>query len=203
MKKFVDESWLVLVMGVVFACLLAGTQTAMTPKIRSNETQELMSSIAEVVPQMSPTAKPEEIDPAKLNLPIADLGIKEVKVYRCVDTAGRLAGWAVDAAGSGFIDRIRLVVGLAPDGQTILGIKAVSHLETPGLGNKIDTKGEENFYPLQYKGLSTSQTLQLVKSGRTQDNQIQAITGATYSSQYTMDIVNEVIQRIAPLLPRE
>ena len=203
MKKFIDESWLVVVMGAVFACLLAATQTAMMPKIRANEAEELMDSIAEVVPNADPAKKPEKIDPEALDLNVADLKIGQVEVYKCLDSDAALAGWAIQAEGTGFIDKIRIVVGLSPDGGEILGIKAIKHAETPGLGNKIDTKGEENAYPLQYRGKGTGQPLVLLKGKASQPNQIEAITGATYSSQYTMDIVNEVIARIVPKLPRE
>lgn len=191
MKKLVDESWLVLVMGIVFACLLAGAQTAFLPKIKVNEGKAMAEAISEVVPDLDPDSEPQ-VDRIDGN-----------EVYRCLDANGDLAGWAVKAEGGGFIDKITLVVGLSADGREILGIKVVSHLETPGLGNKIDTKGQENFYPLQYAGKSTAQPLELVKRAPSAQHEIQAITGATYSSQYVMDIVNDVITRVAPQLPKE
>lgn len=190
MKKFVDESWLVLAMGVAFACLLAGTQTVMMPQIEKNEAAELMDAIQLVVPAADPDAKPEELE------------IESCDVYRCLDENGDLAGWAVVNEGGGFIDKIRLVVGLTPDGGEVIGIKVVKHLETPGLGNKIETKGQENFYPLQYEGKATDKPFKLVKGEPSQPYEIQGITGATYSSQYVMDIVNDVLARIVPKLPR-
>lgn len=191
MKKFIDESWLVLMMGVVFAALLAGTQTAMMPRIRANEAEELNRAIAQVVPAMDPDQTPEATE------------VAGKPTYRCLAADGSLAGWAVEAEGGGFIDKIKLVVGLSPDGREIFGMKVVSHLETPGLGNKIDTKGEENFYPLQYVGKSTEAELKLTKGEPAQPYEIQAITGATYSSQYVMDIVNAVIKEVVPNLPQQ
>lgn len=191
MKKFIEESWLVLAMGVVFACLLAGAQTTFGPKISVNETKAMNEAIAMVVPGLDPAAELEKLD------------VEGSEVYRCVGTDGQLVGWAVKAEGGGFIDKITLVVGLSPDGSKVLGMKVVSHLETPGLGNKIDTKGEENKYPLQYAGKPTAKPLELVKRPVSTDHEIQAITGATYSSQFTMDIVNDVFKRIVPNLPRE
>ncbi len=191
MKKFVDESWLVLAMGVVFALLLAGTQQVMRPQIDANEQAELMSSIVEVVPDMDPDSTPEAVEIE---------GVK-ASVYRCAAADGSLAGWAVEAEGTGFIDKISIVVGLTASGDEITGVKTVKHLETPGLGNKIDTKGEENFYPLQYAGKPTVEPMKLVKGEATGADEIQAITGATYSSQYVMDIVNRVIEQVVPRLP--
>lgn len=191
MKKFINESWLVLTMGVVFACLLAGTQTTMQPLISANQTAELNQAIGEVVSTLDPVSKPEKSE------------IDGNAVYKCLAEDGTLAGWAVDAEGGGFVDKIRVVVGLSPTGDRVLGIKVIDHKETPGLGNKIDTKGEENFYPLQYQGKSAAEPLTLVKGAPTDPQQLQAITGATYSSQYVMDIVNDVVARIVPQLPQE
>lgn len=191
MKKFVHESWLVVVMGGAFAALLATTQSATIDRIRENERQDLDTAIAEVVPGVDAAKPPEK------------LSVAEHDVYRCLDAQGKVVGWAVDTTGAGFIDKIRLVVGLSPDGRTITGVKAIWHLETPGLGNKIETKGTENFYPLQYTGKSTQRAMELVKRPAAEPHEIQAITGATYSSQYVMDIVNAVIARVVPELPAE
>lgn len=193
MKKFVSESWLVVMLGVVFAALLAGTQTGLMPLIEKNEKAEVQQAIVEVVPAMDPESKPEELD-----------DIAGCKVWRCVSEDGALAGWAVKAEGNGFIDKIYVIVGLSADGSTITGIKVVKDSETPGLGNKIQTKGNANPYPLQYAGRTTQQPLTLVKEGmRTNDTQIEAITAATYSSQYTLDIVNEVVAKVVPELPKK
>lgn len=193
MKKFIDESWLVLMLGVVFALLLAGTNSVVLGQIQSNERAELLSAINEVVPGLESDAKSE-----KLKEPIA-----RCDVYRCINPDGTLVGWAVEGEGTGFIDKITIVVGLAPAGDEITGMKVIKHLETPGLGNKIDTKGEENPYPLQYEGVSTDEPLQLVKGTASEPQQIAAITGATYSSQYVMDIVNRIIEQVVPNLPKQ
>jgi electron transport complex protein RnfG len=191
MRKFISESWLVVVLGVVFAGLLAGTQTVMKPRIEVNEKAEMQQAIAEVVPGL--VGKPEELKEEIAGCP----------VYRCLNAEGGLAGWAVVAEGGGFIDKIKLVVGLSPDGSEVYGMKVVRHLETPGLGNRIETKGEENPYPLQYEGKSTNVPLELIKGEPAQPYQIQAITGATYSSQYVLDIVNRVLTEVVPRLPKE
>jgi len=184
-KKFIDESWLVLVMGIVFAALLAGTQTSLQPRIIANEVATLNDAIAEVVPDVDKTEM---------------IKIDGNEVYKCLDAAGQPIGWAVKAEGAGFIDKITLVAGLTLEGDKLTGIKAIKHTETPGLGNKIDTKDTQNFYPLQYEKKATERPFELVKRDPVADHEIQAITGATYSSQYVMDIVNDVITRIRPKL---
>ena len=181
MKKFVDESWLVLVLGVVFACLLAGAQTSLEARIQENQGRALNDAIAEVVPDEAT---------------VETLTVDGNTVYKCLDKDGNLAGWAVDATGTGFMDKIRLVTGLSPDGSRITGIKVIEDLETPGLGNKI-----EGPWAYQYKGLDANRKIEVVKGkANHNNNEIEAITGATYSSTYVTDIVNDVIERIRPKL---
>jgi electron transport complex protein RnfG len=193
-KKFVDESWLVLAMGIVFAALLAATQSGLNDRIKANEAEALEQAIEEVVPGVK-TKEPFEIEKRDAR--------DETAVYKCLDADGKLVGWAVQVTGPGFIDKITLVAGLSPAGDKLTGIKPIKHTETPGLGNKIDVKGDLNFYPLQYAGRSTAVPFELSKE-KVRDakdtNRIEAITGATYSSQYTMEIVNDVITRIRPQL---
>ena len=187
MKRFIDESWLVLVMGVVFALLLAGTQQAMMPKIQANQEAELAEAITHVVPG---TETFEAVD------------IEGVEAYRCKDESGELVGWAVVGEGPGFIDTIRLVAGLSPDKGTVLAIKVIQHLETPGLGNKIESVPGNDF-PLQFNDKPTGEELKVVKTPPKADNEIKAITGATYSSGYVTDIVNQIMLELGPQLPAE
>lgn len=186
-KKFVSESWLVLAMGLVFAMVLAGTQGALIGRIRENRQAELNSAVTEVVPGVERFEK---------------TSVEGRDVYKCLDASGKLAGWAIDASGPGFIDRIRLVAGISPDGSKVLGIKVIEDVETPGLGNKIEG-GEDKPWPQQFAGKPADQPLVVVKQPPRGPNEIQAITGATYSSKYVTDIVNDIIARIRPKLPRE
>ena len=181
MKKFVAESWLVVTMGVVFACLLAGTQITLSERISVNKQRALNQAVAEVVPNLE---RSEELE------------IDGNRVFKCFDANDELTGWAVQASGTGFVDKITLVVGLSADGPEITGLKVIEDLETPGLGNKIE--GE---WAYQYQGLDATRGLTVVKGSRSAaNNEIQAITGATYSSTYVTDIVNDVLVRIRPKL---
>lgn len=185
MSKFINESWLVLVMGVAFAALLAGTQTSLSARIRANENRALNEAIAQVVPTVDKT-EPLEIDG---NL-----------VFKCLDADGQLTGWAIQAEGGGFIDKITLVVGLSADTTKITGMKVVKNTETPGLGNKIDNAVDPE-WSKQYNGLDATRELKVEKRPPVKgQNEIQAITGATYSSVYVTDIVNDVNTRIRPKL---
>jgi electron transport complex protein RnfG len=189
-KKFIDESWLVLAMGVVFAFLLAGTQGALRARIEQNEQQELQDAIKAVVPGTI------EID--KLAEPV-----EGHDVYKCSDADGQMLGWAVRGEGSGFVDKIGLVAGLDPSLEQTTGIKVIVSSETPGLGSKITDEGQDA-WPNEYDGLDTNREINVVKRKPVAGaNEVQAITGATYSSEYVTDIVNTIIKRVRPKLVEE
>ena len=182
MKKFIQESWLVLMMGIIFAVLLACTQTSLSGRIAENQVRALNEAIGEVVPAADR---------------VEALEIDGNQVFRCFDAENKLSGWAVEASGMGFVDNIRLVVGLSPTLDRIVGLKVIENVETPGLGNKIT----EPAWVGQYRDLSTDKPLEVIKGkASTENNEIAAITGATWSSRYVTDIVNDVLTRIRPQL---
>ena len=190
MKKFIDESWLVLVLGAVFAVMLAGAQTTLSPKIKVNVDRALNQAIAEIVPG---TTKSEALK----------IEGYDRDVYKCLGADGKTTGWAVDAIGVGFADKIHLVFGLTPDGMQVTGLKVIENVETPGLGNKIAAEGEDAF-AAQYKGLKAATPVVLTKKKRNiENNEIQAITGATISSTAVTKIVNDALVRVQSKLPKE
>lgn len=194
MRKFVAESWLILLLGLVFAVLLAGAQTSLQPTIRVNQQKALNEAVGTVVPG---TVKTEI-------LPVTGY---DREVFRCLDGDGKLIGWAIDAAGMGFADKIRAVVGLSADAETITGLKVIENVETPGLGNKVagEPRSEsDKVWADQYKGLSAGMETTVVKRTPVKGkNEVQAVTGATISSKAVADLANKAIQRVRPELKKQ
>jgi electron transport complex protein RnfG len=169
-------------MGVVFAGLLAGAENTFGPKIAQNKRAELEEAVLAVVPNVARSeSKP--------------VGLTEV--FKCFDEDDKLVGWALPASGFGFQDKIHLVVGLSPDALKITGLKVVDNKETPGLGNKID----DDEWSGQYAGLDAAKEVKVVKTQREiEQNEIQAITGATISSEAVTKIANQIIAEMRPKL---
>ena len=104
----------------------------------------------------------------------------------------------------GYAGKIRLIVGVAADGNSVVGVRVLKHGETPGLGARIKEKrpGEnEPWFLAQFKGLS-SQQLFVKQDAAT--GAVDAITAATISSRAVTDCVREEVKRftqsIAPQL---
>ena len=185
MSKFINESWLVVVMGLCFGTMLAGAQMTLSPKIEENKKAEVDQAVAEVVPGTVET-KTIKID-----------GFDDGEVFKCLGSGGKLVGWALKGRGGGFIDKITLVAGVNADATEIIGIKVTEHMETPGLGTKI----EDPAWSGQYEGKDATKPLEVVKRDVVEgSNEIKAITGATWSSKYVTAIVNQLMTDVRPKL---
>lgn len=93
--------------------------------------------------------------------------------------------------GRGLWGMIEGVITLDQDLETIESLRIVSQEETPGLGGRI---GEEGFLS-QFKGKKVLPALILaLRKKATEENEIDAITGATITSQALIDIVNESVE---------
>ena len=186
MKKFFNESWLVLLLALIFAFMLAGAEKVFGPQIETNKREEINDAVYAVVPN---TAGAERMT------------IDMHTVFKCADKSGQTVGWALVGSGFGFQDKIKLVIGLSVDTTTITGLKVVENKETPGLGDKIaDPK-----WAGQYTKLDTTRDIEVVKEDLTDEqrqekNQVQAITGATISSEAVTAIANKVIAKLRPAL---
>jgi electron transport complex protein RnfG len=91
--------------------------------------------------------------------------------------AGETFAVAVEGSGKGFHGQIGVMVGVSKEGK-ILDIGITSLSETPGIGSRVTAPS----YTDQYKGLAA-----------TKDIQVDAISGATYSSKGVVAAVNEAV----------
>ncbi len=129
------------------------------------------------------------------------------RVHAAFDASGALAGIAVEASGMGYADTIDLLYGYAPAREQIVGLVVLASRETPGLGDRIrsDPAFLANFTALDVRladdGTSVAHPVTTVKYGtRTEPWQIDAITGATVSSNAVGAILAASTQRWLALL---
>ena len=80
-----------------------------------------------------------------------------------------------------------LLIAMRQDGS-VAGIEVVSITETPGLGTNVNDQG---FLSL-FAGISDNATI--VKKTPSSDNEVEAVTGATYSSKGVASAVNTAIK---------
>lgn len=124
-------------------------------------------------------------------------GSSSEPVYRVKGEAGATAGWVVTRTGAGLWGDITVVVGFAADRERLTGIEFLKQSETPGLGARI----AERWFTEQFRGKRGPFTT--VGEGEpSAENQFDAITGATSTSNAVRDILNAVVAD-AGSLPEE
>ena len=96
------------------------------------------------------------------------------------------AGYAMKVMGSGYGGDMEIAMGLTPEGE-IVAVKIISSSETAGLGQKA---GDESFKG-QYTGKNASMVLEVTKQAASAENQIEAISGATITSDAVTAAINE------------
>ena len=103
------------------------------------------------------------------------------------DAAGNVIGWAVSVTSAdGYKGDITLSLGVTADG-TVNGISFTEISETPGLG--LRWKEEEAYYG-QFAGRNAAQFLLIKGGGAAAENEIDGISGATFSSKAVVNAVN-------------
>ncbi|HXY62320.1 MAG TPA: FMN-binding protein [Nitrospirota bacterium] len=122
--------------------------------------------------------------------PIKPAGIwsadnKSYEYYQAT-ASGNSVAYIAETAGKGYSSFIKMLVSLNPD-MKIRDVKILDMNETPGLGDQVL---EKSFLD-QFKGKSLSQII-LTKS-ETKEN-IQAVSGATYSSRGVINGVKDAVQ---------
>ena len=148
---------------------------------------------------------------------ITELGIRKagqdaegVTLYAGYDQEGRLKGVALEAAAAGYQDVIRVLYGYDPYCQCIRGIQVLKMAETPGIGDKIitDAHFQQNFVALEARahvsGKGLEHAIVPVKSGtKTEPWQIDAISGATITSNAVARMLNDSAQQHVPTILKD
>lgn len=187
---------------LMFICLLSAGLLSFVyfltnPKILAQKVKEEKGSLKEVLPFAS-SFKPIKKD-------------EKILYYRGFDEKGNIVGYCFLAYGKGYSNTIETLVGIRPDGK-ISGIKILHQNETPGLGSRICEvkKGETLWEALRRKKAKGSikpkrPWFQEQFKGKRVDElgRIEAISGATVSSQAVIDSVKEKIKEILELISRK
>ncbi|UCE46875.1 MAG: FMN-binding protein [Phycisphaerales bacterium] len=182
-KCFLKQSWVMMIATFIFGITLALAQTTLGPKIEKQEQLRMNQFMQELVFD----ANSFDLIAENLILLSPKGKILNITVYQASSEDGRTAGYAFTALGPGWGGTIKLVIAVDSSFERILGYQVLTCNETPNLGDKI--RGDQ--FRMQFVGVGIK-ALEIIKVGDRSviDNSIVAITGATYSSEYVVDIFN-------------
>jgi electron transport complex protein RnfG len=183
-ENYLVQAWLVLALALLFGAALAGVQAGLGEKIERNKLNETLDQI----PNLVPGATGGEA-----------MQVDGKTVYRALNDADERVGWVISASGQGFADQIEVLIGLSRDAEQITGLYVLAQKETPGLGDNITREK----WLGQFSGRKTLSPLEVYKgTEKTGEYGIQAVAGATISSQSVADIVNTAIAELGGKLPQ-
>lgn len=156
------------VVYVIGGLLLVGVYAKTSPIMYKNAIVEKEKALKKILPDAD---KIEKLGDWKIHEKSAE--------YFIAKKGDKPIGYIIQSFGKGYSSYINVLVALDAD-LKVLKIDILSHAETPGLGDEIETPEFKN----QFVGKGLQQ-MKLVKT-ETKEN-IQAITGVTISSRAVTD----------------
>ena len=168
------------VVSIVSSIILVLVYNYSIPKIQAN----VDASIKEAINNIFVEAKSIE-------------KFKQDNLFKVFDTNKKFVGYAFLSKGNGYQGVIRLIIGFDSSIQKVKGIDVIESQETPGLGANI----AEDFFKSQFIGLQVDPYVKYLKNEKKQNNnEIEAITGATISSRAVVGIINKNVKDIRSIL---
>jgi len=135
-----------------FGIALALTDDITKAPIKERALEDKMNSLGQVIPRSIHDNNPVTDTVRLPNPKVGGHGAPaETEIYRATKD-GKIVAVAYEyMASGGYGGPIRLMLGIAPDGK-LLGVRVISHKETPGLGDKIEAA--KNEWITRFTGLS-------------------------------------------------
>ena len=119
--------------ALLFSALITLGHISTHADIELRMKEDMMASMRQVLPPAIYDNKP--LDDA-ITLKADNPSESSLKIYRA-RKAGQIVGVAYEITGTGYSGPIEIIMGVDKDGK-ILGVRVISHQETPGLGDKIE-----------------------------------------------------------------
>lgn len=164
------------VICLIVSALLAGTNALTKEPIAANELKKSQEAMHSVCPEAYTFEKAQG----------------EAEAYKALNESGEIVGYAIPVAAKGYGGDVSVMVGISNEGEgKVTGVEILSHDETPGLGANATNETFRN----EYKQDITASGFSVTKDGSGgTEGKIDAITGATITSNAVTNAVNEAIE---------
>ncbi len=179
MKDQIKMILFVVILGIVASAILVGTDSYTKGMISDNVEFSLKSTILNAF----------EIEFSDDNVSsVYNDNIKSEDIAGATYYYSNDGSIGFEVSGKGLWGPIRGFLTLEEDLETIKGIQIIYHEETPGLGGVV----AEAWYLDMYKGKKLDQGIIIKKDAdASSDNEVDAITGATMTSNAFQLLINE------------
>ena len=160
------------------ALLVLGNITTLAP-IAERQAEDMRASLSQVI---QPGIHDNNLLDNQITLQHDD---QKIDVYRAVKD-GKVTGVAYRVYGYGYAGEIVLMMGIDSNGK-ILGVRVLSHAETPGLGDKIEAAKDDWIF--SFNSLSLSNTPAAMWAVKKDGGRFDQFSGATITPRAVVKAV--------------
>lgn len=188
MKEIILNTLKLCLITLIAGVLLGGVYE-ITKKPRAIQEEKSKNEAYSKVFNKADSFKNYKYDKEKLKSYLKENGYNKKTVYvndavLAVDKNGETLGYVITITDKeGYGGDVSFTIGINNDG-TINGISFLTLQETAGVGMKADLKFKD-----QFKGMK-AEKIEYIKSGKKNENQIDAISGATITTNAVTNGVN-------------
>lgn len=185
------NSLLLAVFAVCTTLLISGTYLLTKDKIAQAQREAEEKALLEIVPvdRHNNSMLDDTIAVGRQTIGL-DLG-KDKLIYRARQDDLVVAAIIPVTASDGYSGDIELIVGVNADG-TIAGVRALSHKETPGLGDKVDLKKSD--WMLSFNGKSLTNPALEKWAVKKDKGDFDQFTGATITPRAVVSATLRALQ---------
>jgi len=184
------SGWVLGLFSLVGIGLVSFTHSVTHERIADNERLFILKNLRELVPE---TLHDNDLlaDTLQIVDPNTFGNQHEVTIYKAIKNKQLIAIIASPTAADGYNGSIKLLVAIRANGE-LMGVRVVSHHETPGLGDAIDTNKSDWVYGFNGRSLNNPATRlwHVKKDGGSFDQ----FTGATITPRAVVKAVLKTLQ---------
>jgi len=196
-SKVLRPTLFLMVLSAVLGLLLGFVQDISKEQIEINYYFEVQKALLYTVNIDTETMLKEDIN-ALFKTKMTEQRLRGIRYYVYKED-GDIQGYCFPFIGKGLWGTISGYIAIDPDANTLLGIVFTSHSETPGLGARID----ELWFKEQFRGLDISSDGEYVKYGIGKEKVVDAITGATMTSDSVKTILESSIPELKKIVEED
>ncbi len=189
MNKIIKNALILTAITLVAGVLLGFIYELTKGPIAEQEELAKEEAYAEVFPEAETFTVIDDISDGAAYMAENGHEMEELnEVVEACDASGNVLGHVYNVTSpEGYGGDIQLTVGVTND-KTILGISFLSISETAGLGMNADTEEWKS----QFQGIQADEIV-AVKSGKSADNEIDAVSSATHTTTAVTGAVNAAL----------
>ncbi|MCR6632774.1 MAG: electron transport complex subunit RsxG [Magnetospirillum sp.] len=171
-----------------FGVMLAATDMVTAEPIAQRALEDKQNALGKVIP-----AAIHDNNPVQDTLVVKTHEGKDRTIYRAT-RGGKVTGIAYQIEGSGYAGEIRLMLAVDAEGK-VLGVRALAHKETPGLGDKIEVAKTD--WITRFTGLSLGNPVVDKWKVKKDGGQFDQFSGATITPRGVVKAIREGLEFFA------